>query len=472
MNRNIPISLKKDLTPQEARSIFINLAIPVIIELVLVEFIASFDLMMVGQLGYEAISAVGYTTQPLNLIQTLILAFNVGIMTMVGRFKGAEDREGANRFLLFSVLFAAGLMAVLTVAAEFFIEPLLLVCGADRELLPLSVSYFRIVILGNFFYSIGLAITSAQRGAGSTRISLVINLTANIVNILFNYLLIYGKFGFPRLEVRGAGIATAIGHTAAFCIAMSTILGRKGYLTLRRNPEPSAVRDQSSSGAARSAGSTIFPEKNSLSEFWNISSGVIIERFTKRIGVIMFVKAVAVIGTHAFAAYSIYNRMINITFAFGDGVGVAATAMISQCIGAGNRENGRLVRKISLRMAFLLSLFTFAVLFPGAGTIAGFFTRDEAVLRMATTAIHVVAVCGLFQLQHTTACGLLRGAGDTKYVAKLITLCTMVMRPILAWGLCVFLGLGLTGIWITVLVEHILRAVLSRKRVGTRPEMN
>ena len=450
------MSLKKTLTPQEARSIFTGLAVPVIIELVLVEFIASFDLMMVGRLGYEAISAVGYTTQPLNLIQTLILAFNVGIMSMIGRFKGAEDREGANRFLLFSVLFAAALMAVLTAAAELFIEPLLLVCGADRVLLPLSVSYFRIVILGNFFYSTGLAITSAQRGAGNTRISLVISLTANIVNIFFNYLLIYGKFGFPRLEVRGAGIATAIGYLAAFCIAVSTILRKNGYLTLRKIKKAESF----------------LPEKKSLSEFKSISSGVILERLTKRIGVIMFVKAVAVIGTQAFAAYSIYNRMINITFAFGDGVGVAATAMISQCIGAGNRENGRLVRKISLRMAFLLSLMTFAAFFPGADMIAGFFTRDEAVLRMATTAIHVVAVCGLFQLQHTTACGLLRGAGDTRYVAKLITLCTMLMRPALAWGLCVFAGLGLTGIWITVLTEHILRAVLSRRRLRTRPEMN
>ena len=78
-------------------------------------------------------------------------------------------------------------------------------------------------MFGNFFYCIGLTITAAPRGVGNTRISMVTNIAANLVNLVFNALLINGLFFFPRLEVAGAAIATAIGNIVSFLIAVYSV---------------------------------------------------------------------------------------------------------------------------------------------------------------------------------------------------------------------------------------------------------
>ena len=92
--------------------------------------------------------------------------------------------------------------------------------GAQAEYIADSVAYFRIIMSGQFFACIGMTINAAQRGCGNTKVSMRSNVTANLVNIVFNYFLINGKWFFPKLGVVGAAIATAIGHMVAFLMAL------------------------------------------------------------------------------------------------------------------------------------------------------------------------------------------------------------------------------------------------------------
>lgn len=97
-----------------------------------------------------------------------------------------------------------------------FARPYIQFAGAQADTIDLAVQYFRIVIIGQFFGNIGMTINAAQRCAGNSKISMRTNLAANGINVIFNYLLIGGHFGFPRLEVAGAAIATVLAASSRF----------------------------------------------------------------------------------------------------------------------------------------------------------------------------------------------------------------------------------------------------------------
>ena len=183
---------KKDLvgeipSSKEAYKKTFNLAWPSMTESVLVCLTGAVDTMMVGTISPQAISAVGITNQPKFILLSLIFSLNVGITAVIARRKGENNQDGANRCMKQSLIIAFLLAILLFLLGNLIAEPLLRSAGAGDDYLADAVLYFRIIMVGIFFNSIGLAINAAQRGVGNTRISMTTNMTANIVNVIFNY---------------------------------------------------------------------------------------------------------------------------------------------------------------------------------------------------------------------------------------------------------------------------------------------
>ena len=160
----------------------------------------------------------------------------------------------------------------------FCAEPLLVFAGAEAEVLPYSVEYFRIVMLGLCIYSFGLCINAAQRGSSNTRVAFTSSATLNIVNVILNYLLIGGKFGFPALGTKGAAIATLCGNIAGLLVAVVSLFKKNGYL--RFDVRRFFVRDNTILGSV-----------------WKVSSGAAAEQLVIRIGFFTFAKIIAGLGT-------------------------------------------------------------------------------------------------------------------------------------------------------------------------------
>ena len=183
----------------------LRIAWPSFVEMMLMQLASMVDLMMVGKLGPWAISAVGLTTQPKFLMGMAFMSLNVGNMALVARYRGAGKQEEAKLVLRQSMLLNVVLSFILAVIGYIYAEPLILFMGAeDAQTLAGGTSYLKIQMVGLLTVSITTTITNALRAVGDSKTSMRYNLTANLVNVVFNYLLIYGHFGFPRLEVTGA----------------------------------------------------------------------------------------------------------------------------------------------------------------------------------------------------------------------------------------------------------------------------
>lgn len=117
---------------------------------------------------------------------------------------GEGSRRGVNQSLKQALVLSLLINGTVFLAGFCLVRPLLGLYGAQGEVLRLGEEYLQVICAGSFFYTLCLTINAAMRGVGNTRLTFRTNLVANIVNLVLNYVLINGKFGFPRLEVRGA----------------------------------------------------------------------------------------------------------------------------------------------------------------------------------------------------------------------------------------------------------------------------
>ncbi|MFI3206688.1 MAG: MATE family efflux transporter [Clostridia bacterium] len=443
----------KPISPLEKNQYYftrlLTIAWPSALETVLIFLISSVDLMMVGSIGTNAIAAVGITTQPRLIVLALINSLNVGVTAVVARRVGENNREGANKCIRQAVMINLSIAVIMASFGYIFAEEILLFSGADAEYLDFALDYFRPLMISVIFNSISLTINAGQRGAGRTKISLRTNLTSNIVNVVFNFLLINGIWIFPTLQVQGAGIATLIGSIIACIMSVYSLFQRDGFLS---------IWDK--------VGFKF--DKSTINAITKISSSAVVEQICLRIGIFMFMKIVAGFGAEAFAAHQACSSIQEISFAFGDGISIATSALLGQSLGRKRPDEAIIYGKIGQRLAFAISsILCFVFLFGGKYLII-LYDDNPNVIEMGTTVMIIIALTTHAQTSRLVMSGALRGAGDTKFVAFLAMLCVGIIRPICAFVLCggVF-DLGLNGAWIAMWLDQVIRATLGYKRFSS-----
>ena len=173
------------------------IARPATIEGALLSIISAADTAMVRVVDKYAIAAVSLTAQPRMILLIIAQALCVGTTALIARRKGEGDRAGANSVLSQSMALITAVGILVSLAGYFLAEPILDLAGAADETRQMAVDYFRIIAAGLIFNCWSLCLCAALRAIGNTRITMVTNITANLVNVFLNYCLIGGNLGFP-----------------------------------------------------------------------------------------------------------------------------------------------------------------------------------------------------------------------------------------------------------------------------------
>lgn len=424
----------------------LRVAWPSTLESFLVALVGVIDTIMVSSLGAAAIAAIGLTTQPKFICLSLFISLNVAVSALVARRKGEGDREGANRVLVQAMMLTVGLALVVSALALVFAEPILRLAGTNTDTHTMAVDYFRIVVGGQFFGVINMVINAAQRGVGNTKIALRTNIVSNLVNIVFNFLLIGGHFGFPALGVRGAAIATVLGTVVAAGMALRSISKTESFLHLFHCKNPLRF------------------DKKTLGSMANIGSATLAEQLFMRLGFLMYTMIVAHLGTNAFAAHQIGMNIISISFAFGDGLSVAAVSLVGQSLGQGRKDLAKVYGGICQRLGFLCSAAVAVIYVILGRQIFGLFSADAGILDSGAMIMDFVAIIVFLQISQVIYSGCLRGGGDTRFVALVSLLSVALIRPLSGWVLVYPLELGLMGAWIGLAFDQLTRLLLTRWR--------
>ena len=424
----------------------VRLAWPALTEMVLVTMINMVDTMMVSVLGHRAIAAVGVVHQPRFVVLAAFMAIGTSVTAIVARRRGEKNSQGANDCMLNGFAISAVLAIVISAASYIFARQFLYMAGANNEIIDDATAYFRFLLIGIPFNALALIITAAQRGAGNTKISMQINLLANLVNVVFNYLLIEGKFGFPRLEVSGAAIATTIGYTVAFFAALLSLKKPEGFLSIYK------IKFKL--------------DRAILKTIYKIGSSAAVEQLCVRIGFLLYARLVAGLGTESLATHQICLNL-NFFFAIAAGFEIAATTLVGQNLGAKRVDLASLYIKVCQRVALCITS-GIAILYILTGrSLISMFSGEQGIISLGATILIIMAATSPFQVSQVIISGSLRGAGDTKFVAAVSFISIMALRPVVAWFLAYPLGLGLVGAWLSMTIDILIRIALTYARMHT-----
>lgn len=435
---------------REAYKNLVDIALPSVAEMVLTSLIGSIDTMMVGTIGTSAIASVGLVSQPRMLMLCLFMALNIGVTAVVARRKGEGRRDEANRTLRSALVVEFFLSLLMMALAIPLASPLMRLAGAKDDTIDAAAQYFRILAWMLPFNALTLCINAAQRGVGNTRITLYCNMTANLVNVFFNFLLIGGHWGFPKLGVAGAAYATAIGFGVGFVMAAIALErgGKRGsflHIGLHSDWRPSLK--------------AVLP-------VFKVGGNAMFEQIALRFGFFMYARVVADLGTDAFAAHQICAQFLSLSFTFADGVGVAGTSLVGQMMGQKRPDLSTVYGKCSQRLALVISLvLASSIAIFREPLVRLFITSSEdanatVVFEMACQVMLVVALFQPFQMSAVVFSGCLRGAGDNRFVALVMMICVAGIRPLCSCLAVYVFKWGLIGAWLASLIDMNLRLVL------------
>ena len=425
----------------------VQMAWPAVCESFFVALAGMIDSLMVSSKGSFAVAAVGLTTQPKFMGLALFIAINVAVSALVARRRGEQKQEEANRILVAAVLFTLAGIVVISTFCVGFADPLMRFCGSAEDTHEAAVAYFRIIMGGMAFNVISMVINAAQRGAGNTVVAMRTNVTSNVINIIGNYLLINGKFGFPALGIQGAAIATVFGTVVACVMSIMSLLKKDGFVSI-----PYIMQNK------------IKSSKESFVRIIKLGYSVFIEQILMRVGFMSTAMMAAKMGTDAMAAHQVGMNILGLTFSFGDGMQVAAVALIGKSLGEGSPQKAKLYGKTCRRIGLCISCVLAVVYFFGGEALYRLFFEEDIIVAYGVQIIRLIIVIVLFQISQVIYMGCLRGGGDTTYTAIASTVSVTIIRTAGSYFFGFVLGFGMAGIWMGILADQISRFIFASTR--------
>jgi len=429
-----------DLTEKNLNKNIFKLSIPVAIENVLHMSVFIIDAVMVGRLGTDALASIGLAGALYFTISMVFSSLSVGSASIVARHIGAKEKEAAQVVGAQAVLMSLILGVLVTPLLLVFAEKMLVLMSAEPQVSALGKSYLQII--GGFFIFrlIILACNGILRGAGDTKTPMKVTIIINCINILFNWLLIFGIGPFPRWGVAGAAWATAIAYTIGTVLLCTKLFTGRCILRI-------SIRQ------------IIQFHFESVKRIIRISIPAAIDAFLTQIGFLIFAKIVAILGTIPLAAHQIAIRIESISFMPGFALAVSTATLVGQSLGTKNVNLALLSMRRSCYFAMaLMGFFAFIFLiFPAQ--MATIFKPEPSVLSLAVVCVMIAALEQPALAIYMVYSGGLRGAGDTISPMIITIVGTLCFHVPISYLFGITLGWGLAGVWFGSALDWICRAI-------------
>lgn len=436
------IGLEKGITKEAVR-----MAWPAVCESFFIALAGMVDSLMVSSMGASAVAAVGLTTQPKFMGLALFFAMNVSVSALVARRRGEKNQRSANQILLVAILFVIVATVVISSACVMWANEIINFCGSAPETHEPAVIYYRIIMGCMIFNVLSMVINAAQRGSGNTMIAMRTNIVSNVVNIIANYLLIQGHLGFPALGIAGAAIATVFGTVIACIMSFASLFRRDGFVSIYY------IMEQQ-----------IRPALEPVISIIKLGFSAFIEQILMRVGFMSTAMMAAKMGTNALAAHQVGMNILGLTFSFGDGMQVAAVALIGRSLGEGSPDKAKAYGKTCRMIGLGISCVLAVVYFFGGEWLYHLFFAEQEIVDIGVMIIRIMIIIVLFQVSQVIYMGCLRGAGDTTYTAIASTISVTIIRTSASYFFGFVMGLGMAGIWMGILADQISRFLFASIR--------
>lgn len=417
-----------------------RLGFPVLITQLGIITVSFADTMMVGAYGTNELGAAAFVSNLFLVPIVALIGFSNGMTPILGALFGRRQLREAGTSLRAGVVMnvAAAAVFTLVMGALFFLLPHF---GQPEELLPLIRPYYLIILSSVIFNAVFTCCQNACNGLTDTAMPMWIMIGGNAFNILGNYLLIFGHWGFPELGLMGAGLSTALSRVLMAVAIVTGLQWRRRYAVLRE-------------------GVALRASRQTFLKVWKTSYPIMILN-----GVECFLWAVGAIvcgwfGTPQLASYQIANTMGQFGFMIYISVGVAVTVRVANFTGVKDIKGIDTSSRAGVRLMMLLATLASLGFIFGGSNLFGLFTQDEAVIKAGLPLILPLVLYQYFDALQVNYGGALRGTGDVKPL-----MAVAVVSYILVGGGFLFLmamgfDMGNVGVYYSFSVTLLCAAVM------------
>lgn len=375
---------------------FLTIGIPLMIQQLISSSLNFIDNLMIGRLGTEFIAAVGFANSVYRILDLFLFGLCSGMGVFIAQYFGKKNFEMIRRILGKLVLAGITLSLIFSIITFIGAEKIIGIFTKEPQVLAIGVSYIRRALFSYTFYAISFSVGFCLRAMGLTRIPMISASIGVTANTFFNYCLIYGNFGFPRLEERGAAIATVM----ARMLELSTIL----FIVYKK--------DFNLKGNLQSY---LNLPKALMKEIIKISTPVFLTEMLWILGVVSLSVAYSRLGTTQAACVQIADIITAISSVLFMGISNSASVIIGHTIGKGDKNKVIAYSRKILQIAFGMAIVSLMLVQGLTNTIVSLYhlppeTHIMAVRTMRTVGMFVF----LKMINWTLLIGLFRAGGDTK----------------------------------------------------------
>ena len=421
-----------------------KLVAPIFIETLLIMMLGAVDTVMLSQYSDEAVAAVGVVNQLVMFAFLIFEIINMGTSVLCSQYLGAKLPQKMVQVvgvsLLLNILIGLGVSAVLYFGAPWLLHMM----GLRAELMTYGVNYMEIVGAFAFFQAISLTISASLKSADKAIYPMLVVVVVNVLNIIGNYTLIFGKFGMPALGVEGAAISTAFARGVSMVI-LFVILFRKH---ISRFPlkyfRP-------------------FPwiELKNLLKIGVPSAG---ENMSYSLSQVVLTYFINLLGNEALAARMYVVNVVMFVYLFTIAMAQGGAISIGHLVGKKRIRGAYLLGKYVMRLSVLVSVTLSCVWALMGKTMFGWLTDNPEIIRMGVMVLYVDIILEIGKAINIYATNALRATGDVNY--------PFYVGVVMQWGVavgCGYLfglhwGWGLVGMWFAFLLDENIRGVIFVRR--------
>jgi putative MATE family efflux protein len=431
---------QRDLTSGSLHRNIWYLAIPMILETSVLNVSQLLDTYWIGKLGSAALAALMISVSIRWVINSMANGLGNGGLAVVARRIGENDKKAAAHATWQTIILGILFSALLAVIGLRISRPLLLLLGADAEVLPIALQYLKVTLTGLFTVVLIFTINSVLRGAGEARLAMIVLFVATAVTVVAEGTLVFGLGPFPALGVAGSAWGIVLGFGSGVVLQMAVLLSGKTGIPLNLR----SLRID-------------FPL---MWQVIRISFPSALQMFLRSTSRMIVLGLVGIFGTYATAGYGVANRIMLITIIPAFGLANSAGTLVGQNLGAKKPDRAE---KMTWWVSFYAIIYMIVVgglVFVFARPVIGFFDPTPEVVDVGAACLSIVVPTLIIYVMGIVLGRGFIGAGDTVPSMTINLLTLWGVEVPLSYALSQWLGMGLTGVWVGLMIANLSNGLL------------
>lgn len=428
-----------------------SLFIPLFVEQLLMNLMGTVNTLAMGRYSDDAVAAIGAANQVIGLIYTFYAVVSGGATIVISRRLGAGKNEEASDAAFTSLVFEGGMSLVFSLLLASFASPLMKMLNLEGEVLHMAENYFRICISFSFFRGVMSAASGILRSYGKPKPAVLVSLFINLLNAVFNIIIVFRPFEIPLYGTEGIGIANVISHGTGTVLIFICLFKSKINLNLREKN----IHTLKSLGSILKVG---------------IPGGV--SSLSYSLSQVVSTSILAILGTVALSTKIYISSIVFYVYVIGMSLGLSTSILMGWMTGAKEYEKAYKLNQQVLKLSVLLNIVLSVLLFLFYRPLIGLFTTSEEILTMARGILFIDIFVEIGRAFNHVEDSSLKGAGDVVFPMIVSIISCWLISILFSYIFSIQLGWGLYGCWIAFMLDELFRGLIFWKRFRSKKWMN